>query len=174
VNRLPLLLSALAISSVAFAQQPNVGVRVGVYFPTSEAVRNGLGDTWLSYGFNFGSVQTRDGQMMGGDTFFVSREARGNRLFMGTLSYGVTVPLGEYNRFSSFRPYVAVRGGITYADFRIGTTNGSNFTFNANAEVGVTLSDNFQIALRYDMNSRTRGFDLSGASITARYNLLSF
>lgn len=156
------------------AQQPNIGVRVGVFFPTSSTVKNALGDTWLSYGFNFGTIENVDGRKMGGDTFFVTREARGNRLFLGTLSYGVTVPLGAYNRTTQFRPFFAVRGGISYADYRIGAVGGSNIIFNANAELGVNLTENFQVSIRYDMNTRTRGFDLSGGSLTARYNLLSF
>ena len=171
-------LAVISLLSVSAFAQNNVGFKVGGYFPTDSTVKNALGDTWLSYGLSFGAVEQADGRRMGEDIEFVSRESSGNRLFMGTLSYGLLQPFGNGwargQRASGTAPYFAVRGGLTYADYRIGAVDASPVLLNANAELGMTFGKNLNLSLRYDLMTETRGFNFSGATIGLKYTVVSF
>lgn len=161
-------------TSLSFANDPNVGFKIGVFLPTNSAVKTALGDSWLSYGINFGTIQDASGRSMGADTSFLSREANGNRIFMGTLSYGVLMPLGGMKYGSAAQPYLAVRAGATYADYRIGAISENGILFNGNVEVGINVGSNMNLSARYDLVGKTNGFDFSGATLQLKWQILSF
>lgn len=177
------LVAGLMIAPAVFAfadegSAPTTGFKFGVFFPNDSLVRNALGKEWTSFGLQFGRVQ-QGKRVTAFDADVISRSANGNRLFLGTLTYGIVFPLGEADpmigaRNNRVRPYAAVRAGGTYADYRIGTFDDSKLLFNANAELGVTIGNNLNLAFRYDLINKTDGLNFSGSSITLRYTLISF
>ncbi len=169
-------ITALAIASVvsasAFAQNQNyLGTDVGLYFPTSGALKTALGDQWLSWGLTTmrgGAQKASSGHSWNG----VSKSANGNHATILSYSLGSFTPLGNGN--ASVVPFFAARAGISYIDYRIGVDSGKKFGYNANVEVGIVIQGRLTLSARYDTFSKHDGYTFDGFNVSLRYGILQF
>lgn len=152
------------------------GPEVGVFLPASEKLRNALGSSWFSIGA--GSVRTGqfERQKFTWDWNTISQSKSGSKVFMGTVTYGMAIPLGQ--KYSMTQPYAAVRAGISYIDYAVnvgmGRESAKRFGPNANVEVGIMMNQRLSLAARYDLNPSYDGLGFSGLSLSLRYGLLRF
>lgn len=164
---------ALSVGVAVVSAQSSFGLRVGggIYYPSNSSVRQLFGDQWSRFGFSPGSVRVSRGSRLDFDTEVISREARGNRLFLFAPTVGFTQ---SFDSQGDFVPYIAVRTGPAYADYRIGATTRREWRVNTNVELGATAGRSFRFYGRYDLFSKRNGLDFSGFSINAEWLFVSF
>jgi hypothetical protein len=97
----------------------------------------------------------------------------GNRLFIGTLTYGYERHLTAENSVTV--PYVRVFAGGAYFDYGIdqigGRKSAKRFGTTGGAEVGVVFANRLRLAAKYNVFSKQDGFDFNGFSLSATYSL---
>lgn len=173
---LTLLALSVAVSGSAFANA-GISVAYGLYYPSSKTIRDALGGRWESFGFSPGVVGVARGMDLQTDFNGIYREANGNRIFIGTFSVGLIQNYAKKDT-ADVRPYVALRGSISYADYNIlvGSTrfDRTRALMGWNAEAGVVFSDRLVIAARYDGFQKSDGLRFDGFSLNAQLQLLRF
>jgi len=183
MNRKPLIaltaLATLALAAPASAQYGddraplNFGGQLGVYLPTSGAVRDAFGSSVLNVGLSPVSTRRQGGNGLRPELNFITASKNGNRLFIGTLTLGIERQFGEPG--SNSVPYARAFGGLSYIDFGINTGAGRvsdrKFGTTFGGEVGIVLYDRLRLAARYNVFSKASGFDFSGFSLSATYSL---
>ncbi|MCW5938369.1 MAG: hypothetical protein KF884_07540 [Fimbriimonadaceae bacterium] len=175
------VLAALTLVPVALAQSNQteqfLGPEVGVFFPTSSKLKDRLGDSWFSFGFGRSTAVPGGKTRTAVDWTGFSKSSGGNKVFMGAVTFGAVLPLGETT--SEVVPYVAGRAGLSYIDYAINVTpaqreGGKRLGYNANAEIGVNIGKRVNLAVRYDVFPQYDGFRFDGLSITLKYGLTRF
>lgn len=168
----------LAVPAVSAAQYEDsyIGPSVGIFMPIDGDLRDALGSQWLSFGLsNVKTGQARN-RMMGFNYNVTSNSRDGNKAFLLTGSYGLVQPLGD--AYSSTRPYFAIRGGLTYMDYSLDVDNdrvsAKRIGINANAELGVVISERLTLSARYDIFSAADGLSFNGLSLNLKYGLARF
>jgi hypothetical protein len=177
------VLASLAVPALAESDRW-FGPEVGVYIPTSSKLRDALGNTWVSLGAGSTSIQQTEGRKFAWDWETVSQSKSGSKVFMGSVSYGLVMPLTGAAPYalsrnnSNVQPYWAVRAGASYIDYAVnvsgGRTSGKRVGLNANAELGVLIGDRLKVSARYDYFPEHDGLNFSGVTLSARYGLLRF
>lgn len=168
-----------AVSSSAFAQNqkdPNWGVSVGYYIPTSGEIRDQFGDALLRYGISPISNKYSKNWAVTPDVSILSASRDGSRAFVLPLSLNLTKGFDQGNGTKTF---VSFGAGPAYFDYRLYRTVGLNVVeykdktvgWNANVEFGLLVNRRLSIEARYDVFEEQDGFDLSGWSISANYAL---
>lgn len=168
-------LAALIVPAFSHAQNQYLGPDVGVYYPTSATLKAALGDQWWSFGLS--ATKGGNGEKAMGPSFNgVSQTKNGNRALMLSYSYGLYQPFAKSGGRGNdgVIPFFALRGGVSYIDYRVGLASGAKFGWNANAEVGIVFSDRMTLSARYDMFSQHDGLRFDGFSINLRYGLVGF
>jgi len=178
------VLASLAVPALAQSQDRWFGPEVGIFYPTSAKLRDALGSSWVSLGAGATSLNQRQGRKMGWDWETVSQSKDGSKVFMGSVSYGLVMPLsglpdvGLSRRISGMQPYWALRAGGSYIDYAVnvpgGRSSGKRMGLNANAELGVLIGDRLKVSARYDYFPEHDGLNFSGITLSARYGLLRF
>lgn len=172
---------ALAVTPAFAQEQIGLGPRVGVFFPTSSAMRDALGDSWVSIGLGATDNSTIK-RKMGVDWNFVYQSSKGNRVLVVTPSFGLMLPLQNQPVVGNYgtQLYAAARAGISYIDYGI-TPSGSTvreserrFVLNGNVELGAALGPNWRASVRYDLMPKVDSFDFSGLSLSVTYGLFKF
>jgi hypothetical protein len=183
---LPVALVGAAALSPAQSGQAWAGPELGVFFPTSGKLREALGNSWISFGAGtLRTSQTSERRRLALDWETVSQSKSGSKVFMGAVSYGYVIPLGDAGETfgiqrgqSNFQPYAALRAGASYIDFAVNTNggreSGKRLGLNANAELGVLVGDRLRVAARYDIFPSHNGLNFSGLTLSARYGLFRF
>ncbi len=166
------LLAVLGVSAVN-AQNTIYGLKVGAgfFFPTDSFTKDIFGDTWTRLSFSPTRIQTDRQTRLDFDMQVLSRNSNSNRLFIISPSLGIRSAL---NSDGQFKPYVAARAGIGYADYRILGTSSNGILLNTNFELGAVVGDRFRIFGRYDLFSKRDGLDFSGFSINAELAVFTF
>lgn len=179
--RLRLLFSALAVGALAGAalaqNPPGFGPKFGVYFPTSTAAKDAFGDTWVSFGIGaVGREGFRERTSIVYDFNILSRNANGNRLF--ALSPSVGYRFAFAGEDDSAIPYVAVRAGLSYFDYAIGSgverQAATQLGFNGNTEFGIQFEDRLTVFVRYDVFTNAGMFNFNGFTLAANYAIVRF
>lgn len=182
-NRLCLLAAAaLTIAPLAAQAQYDhyVGPEVGVFLPTDSNLRGALGSQWWSIGVSTMKQGTMLTQKVGTNMNLISQSKNGNKVFMGSYTFGIVVPFNQDMRKanSDFQPYFAVRAGLNYTDYAITFNSqrlgGKNLGYNANAEFGIQFGDRFTVSARYDISPDYDGFNFDGLSFSLRYGIVKF
>lgn len=171
--------AVLALSSFAAAQNqkdPNWGVSVGYYIPTSGEIRDQFGDALLRYGISPISNKYSKNWAVTPDVSILSASKDGSRAFVLPLSLNLTKGFDQGNGTKTF---VSFGAGPAYFDYKLFRLVGSDVVeykdktvgWNANVEVGLLVNRRFSLEARYDWFQEQDGFDLSGWSISANYAL---
>lgn len=175
-------LAALAgFSLLATAQADdlfkNWNVSAGVYFPQSKTLKDAFGSEWINFGISPSRKPDRYGWLVSPDINVIYNDDNGNRILLIPLSVGLA------NRTkvkgSDWTPYVAMRAGVAYADYRIDFTPSSRlkdneWVANANAEVGAIYKDSLRIRARYDWYGKSNGLLFDGLSLTVSWTAIRF
>ena len=167
---------AVVLAAVsAEAQTRYIGPDVGVFYPNSSTLRNALGENWVSIGATTMRSDAGSRNGIGTNWNVISKNSGGNSVFMGSYSLGLFQPLSD---MSGTRPYVAVRGGLSYIDYAIGPDTariaGKRFGYNANAELGIIFSGRLTLSARYDVFSEHDGLNFDGLTFSLSYGIASF
>ncbi|MBS1704454.1 MAG: hypothetical protein JST40_01160 [Armatimonadetes bacterium] len=174
---LSIALGASATMAIA-ADTINIGTGLGVYLPSDRKIRNALGSQWFSIGFRPVAVSSGKNTSMGTDLNFIAREKSGNKLFIGTYTFGTTVNLAEPGGNNAAVPYVSARAGIAYFDYGIGSgasrISKKRFGYDGNVEAGVTVNRIARAYVRYDLLSRHDGFKFDGLTLGVEISLGRF
>lgn len=181
MNRKPLIaVTALALTSMGtFAQAQsdygiNLGAQVGVYMPTNGAIRDAFGSSVL----NFGLGPVGDPRRPGSGSVtpgleFLTANKNGNRLFIGTFTYGYEKHFGDEN--AKTVPYARVFAGGAYFDYGIteisGRKSAKRFGATGGAEVGVVLASRLKLSAKYNLFSKQDGFDFNGLTLSATFSV---
>ena len=171
-----LALATVALFPLAGQAQVFVGPNVGVFLPTSSFLRDKLGNSWFSIGAGRMNPEQAKERKFSPDFNMISKRANGNALFMASATYGIVSPFNESG--SEFRPYFAIRGGLSYIDYAItdgGTRRGGKkIGYNFNAEIGLIFADRVALSARYDFFSQHEGINFNGFSLNLKYGLARF
>ncbi|MCB0825271.1 MAG: hypothetical protein KDC26_03715 [Armatimonadetes bacterium] len=179
-------LSLLAVAAIvaapvfATAQDRYFGPDVGFFYPSNATMRAALGDQWISFGASSMSTGNYQSSALGTNWNAVSQNKNGNSVFMASYSLGTMQLLGGNRGMvgGGMQPFLALRGGLSYIDYAIGAgagrTSAKKFGYNANAELGIHLSQQFVVSARYDIYSRHDGFTFDGLTLNLRYGLVRF
>lgn len=173
------ILPVLAVAAACGVAQAQLALSVSyeVFYPQQQRVRDLFGATWQGIGISPSSVQIGEGLRADADFRFLTKEKGNNRVTLFTPSVGITQTFQQYAN-DGMLPYVSVRVGGTYADYRF-TSGSSTFdrsrtVFNTNAEAGVVFNRRLRMAVRYDWSGKVDGLEFRGFSFSAAYQLLSF
>ncbi|AIE83372.1 outer membrane beta-barrel protein [Fimbriimonas ginsengisoli] len=170
---------ALAAISAAHAQDQqslgvNIGGQVGVYMPTSSAVRDAFGKSVLNLGLGpVGGTNRPSSGSLTPSLELLSANKNGNRLFIGTFTYGYEKHLAPDE--STTVPYVRVFGGGAYFDYgitQVGVRNSAKkFSTTGGVEAGIVFANRLKLSAKYNVYPKQDGFDFSGFSLSATYSL---
>jgi len=184
MNRKPMIalvpMAALALAGTANAQYSkddlNFGGSVGFYLPTSSTIPDAFGSTVINYGIGpVGNKRPSSGSVTP-SLELLSANKNGNKLFIGTFTYGYEKHLADDRSMTI--PYIRVFGGLSYFDFGIDTTSGRESAkkvgYTTGAEVGLVLANRVRLAARYNFYTKENDFDFNGVSLSATYALFKF
>lgn len=154
-----------------------LGVRVGSYFPTSSEISDKLGANWYTFGISGVTTERPDGLEFNYDWNLINRDRGGNHIFIVSPTFGIKYGLSGPE--SETQPYVAVRAGLAYIDYGITRDSGQRFSakrvgYNTNAEIGINLNQNVNLALRYDFFSEFDEFSFDGFTVELSYGLVQY
>ncbi len=171
-------LTALAASAVTYGQA-SIGPAVGVFFPSSGALRDAIGPSWISFGLGHVDTQKYDRTKVAPNFNVISGDGNGNRVFIVSYTLGVTQPLSQVGLSrSSFVPYVAYRGGLSYTDYAVtmggSRVGGKALGYDINAEIGILFNKNLTLSARYDLVSEHDGLNFNGLSLSLQYGIARF
>jgi hypothetical protein len=187
MNRKPLLapvattlatVGFAAGASVACAQYPSnpvgLGLNLGLYFPSSTRVQKGMGDQVLSYGFGGTGTQRPGNGSFTPDLSLLYGSNAGNKLFIGSFTYGYEYNLEKSNR--PLVPYIRPFVGVSYFDFGITEDTGRNdlkrLGYTYGLEVGMVVSKRMRLAARYNVYSSEQSFSFNGFTLVLSYAFL--
>lgn len=170
------IIALLPVIAVAQSGQNNWGVRVGVSRFINSDMQDYLGNSKFTFGVTPISVARPGDWKIATDIDFDFANENGNRLALIPLTVGVMKRFGN-NPDSA--PYVAIRGGIAYADYSITDRfavrrSHRGFLPTANAEVGLVLRENIKVAVRYDWFGRRDDFTFDSVQLNLSVGLFKF
>lgn len=182
MNRKPLIalaiLATATVAAPALAQDgPNFGVQVGLYLPTNDRIRDAFGDSVFNFGI--GPVNgRRPGQgSVTPELNILNANRNGNRLFIGTLTYGYEQHFGVSDNASTL-PYARIFAGGSYFDYGVGIgaarQSGRRFGLTGGAEIGVILNQRLRLSARYNTFSRQDGLNFDGITLSATFAVARF
>ncbi|MBS1724966.1 MAG: outer membrane beta-barrel protein [Armatimonadetes bacterium] len=169
------LVTAPAVSNAQ--ADPYLGPSIGVFFPSNSNLRDAMGDAWISFGASRVRLDPYAKQNVGFDWNAFSKDNDGNRVFMLVGSMGYTIPFSKPG--DSMRPYLAVRGGLTYIDYAVNLTpanrvGGKKIGANANVEIGINVGDRLNVSARYDIMPSYDSLNFSGFSLALKWGIAKF
>lgn len=170
-------MTALAIAGSAHAQSDqqdlNFGGTVGYYMPTNSVIKSAFGKSVINYGIGpVGNRRPSSGSVTP-SLEFISASKDGNKLFIGTFTYGYEMHLADDHSMTV--PYIRGFGGLSYFDFGIdqigGRESGKRFGYTGGAEAGLVIANRLRLSARYNFFSKVDGFDFNGLTLSATYAL---
>jgi len=173
-------MAALALAGTAQAQYSkddlNFGGSVGFYMPTNSKIKDAFGSSVINYGIGpVGNKRPSSGSVTP-SLEILNANKNGNKLFIGTFTYGYEKHLAADNAVTI--PYIRVFGGLSYFDYGIdqigGRQSAKKVGYTTGAEVGLVLANRVRVAARYNFYTKQDDFDFNGLSLTATYALFKF
>jgi len=184
MNRKPMIalvpMAALALAGAAHAQYDkedlNFGGSVGFYMPTSSVIKDAFGSSVINYGIGpVGNKRPSSGSVTP-SLEILSANKNGNKLFIGTFTYGYEKHLADDRSMTV--PYIRVFGGLSYFDYGIdqigGRQSAKKIGYTTGAEFGLVLASRLRLSARYNFYTKQDDFDFNGLSLTATYALFKF
>jgi hypothetical protein len=167
---------AIAVPSLAAAQDAYFGPQVGFFFPKDEQLRDALGDSWFSFGASRLRAFQADQGKLAFDWNAIGQKNDDNAIFILTGSVGYVIPFAPPG--SDTEPYAALRAGLSYIDYAVDTTSGRQsgkvLSPNANAAFGINFNRRVNLEVRYDVWSGYDGLSFDGLTLSLRVGLLRF
>ena len=167
---------AVAVPMAAKAQDAYFGPQIGFFFPSSAAMRDALGDSWFSFGASRIRIFDVNQAKWSHDWSAINQRRDGNSIFILTGSMGYAYPLSAGTE--KYKPYFAIRGGISYIDYAIttggGRKAGKRFGLNGNTAIGVNIDRRINIEARYDVFSAQDGLSFDGLTLYLRVGIARF
>ncbi len=167
-------LSFVAASAVCLAQdQPplNFGGSVGIYYPSSKLVKAAFGSSVINYGISPVSSTRPSAGSLTPSLDFTTANKNGNKLFIGTLTYGYEYHLGDDS--GTTIPYARVFGGGSYFDYGIdqpgARLSAKRIGYTYGAEAGLVFAKRLRVSVRYNAYSKENIFDFNGITLSASY-----
>lgn len=181
MDRRPIVaLAALALAVPAQAQFNNrdesvsLGAKVGVYMPSDRFIRDSFGDSIISYGLGSVAPNRPTSGKLTPELDFISANKNGNKLFVGTFSYGYEYHFSKDDQATTV-PYARLFGGAAYFDYGVDTLGGrksaKRIGLNYGAELGVVFAGRVRLAARYNAFNEQDGLDFSGFNLSATVNI---
>jgi len=147
-----------------------IGIDVGVYYPTDSVIR-GVYGTGLKLGISPVTHIRNDNWHLDGDISIIADNHEGNKLFILPVNAAFERSFGPDNADS--QPFVRLSAGAVYNDhsFNIGATHYSAKTVGGDAavEVGTVLSKKLRLSARYNLFTKSDGFEFSGFTFSVQY-----
>jgi hypothetical protein len=168
------IVAALLVVSPVFAQKKSnrlgIGVSFGAFFPTDKRVIEATSSSTYSFGLSPTNIYYKDGLNSTFDVQILSNNLRGSKYFVLIPSYGYVKTFGDKDKVSGVKPFAALRVGPAYSDFSMVSgvntkSRGKQLGFNANAELGVFMSETVRLSARYDVFSKTKQYKWDGLSL---------
>jgi hypothetical protein len=181
MNRKPLIalvpMATLALAGAAHAQYNqqdlNFGGSVGFYMPTNSVIKDAFGKSVINYGIGPVGTNRPTSGSISPSLQFISANKNGNKLFIGTFTYGYEKHLADDKSMTV--PYIRGFGGLSYFDFGIGPTatrvSDKKFGYTGGAEVGLVFARRIRLSAQYNFFSKVDGFDFNGLTLSATYAL---
>lgn len=156
-----------------------VGMEFSAFFPTDKDIIRAFSSSTYALGLTPTSIYFKEGNHFVWDLAFNGDSQNGSRYFSVVPSFGYMSVLSSEGSASSFKPYFAARVGPAYTDYSVGYTGfarvkGRKFGWNANAEVGLFLTDKIRISARYDKFSELDGLDFGGLRTAITWQFARF
>lgn len=166
-----------------------LGVDVGAYYPTNAAIR-GVYGTGIKLGVSPVTHIRSDNWHLDGDLSLISDNHNGNKLFILPVNAAYERSFGPDGADS--QPFVRFSAGVVYNDHTfdidsalvpgiarpaISTTRHfSSKTVGADGavEVGTVLSRKLRLSARYNLFSKSDGFDFSGFTFSVQYAAIRY
>lgn len=148
-----------------------LGVKGGIYFPSSSKARQNFGDSWTHWGFSSVSAKPVSGGWRPTWDFEIyNNNGGGSRVTLIPVTLGVVKGLAADQ---DSQPYVAARAGVFWGDVRSSDlgVDTDKFGITGNVALGYVFNKKFFIEARYDIFDKVGGVDFSGASINAGVKL---
>ena len=174
------VLATLALAAPASAQfgdddeKPSVGVKAGIFMPSDKFIQDVFGKSILTYGLGSVAPHRPTAGTLTPELDFVSASKDGNKLFIGSFTYGYEYHFADDK--SNTVPYARVFGGASYFDYGINTVNGRQASkrigTNFGGEVGIVLGGRLRIAPRYNAYNKQDDFNFNGFNLSATLNIL--
>jgi len=173
-------MAALALAGSANAQYDkqdlNFGGTIGYYMPTNSVIKDAFGKSVINYGIGpVGNKRPSSGSVTP-SLEFISANKDGNKLFIGTFTYGYEKHLADDRSMTV--PYIRGFGGLTYFDYGIdligGRKSGKKIGTTAGAEAGLVFAGRLRLSARYNFFSKVDGLDFNGLTLSATYALFKF
>jgi hypothetical protein len=173
--------SAIALATPAQAQFQKseggvgLGVKAGIYMPTDKFIRDSFGNSILNYGIGSVAPNRPTSGTLTPELDFISADKNGNRLFIGSLTYGYEYHFSKDDQATTV-PYARLFAGGAYFDYGVNTVNGRQSSkrigLNYGAELGVVFAGKVRLAARYNAFNEQDGFNFSGFNLSATVNLI--
>lgn len=151
------------------------GVSYGAYFPKSGEIRDLFGDSMPRYGISPVSKRFDKQWDVNTDINILTASGDDAHLLLIPFTVGASMAFGG----TGLRTYVAANAGPAYYDYKlqrdvastdvIQTFRKKKIGWNTNFEAGILINKRFSVVARYDLFSKSEGFDFSGFSINANY-----
>lgn len=179
MRRLLIVSAALGVTAAAHAQYSDpktyLGGSVGIYMPTNSMIRDRLGNSTVTFGLGNVGDLPNEAKRIASDFDFITASKDGNRLFVGSLTFGYTRRLGS-SLYKTTVPYVKLFAGPSYFDYAVDTTggrlSGKKIGLNYGAEAGLLFVNRVKLSARYMGLSEQKGLDFSGFILSATVNIL--
>jgi hypothetical protein len=167
---------ATVLASAQSQNQINFGGSVGLYLPSSALVRDAFGKSVLSIGVSPVSSSRPSSGSLTPSFQTLSADQNGNRLFIGTFTYGYEYHVGDDT--GTVVPFARGFGGASYFDFGISEPSGrqslKRVGFTYGAEIGAVIGKRLQVSARYNVYSKEDYFDFNGITLSATYAIISY
>lgn len=166
-----------------------LGIDVGAYYPTNSTIR-GVYGTGIKVGISPVTHIRSDNWHLDGDVSLITDNHNGNKLFILPVNVAYERAFGPDD--SDSQPFVRLSVGAVYNDHTFDvdsslvpgiarpaistTSHFSSKTVGADAaiEVGTVLSRKLRLSARYNLFSKSDGFDFSGFTFSVQYAVIRY
>ncbi len=167
-----------------------IGIDAGLYYPTNSVIRDVYG-TGVKLGISPVTHIRNDNWHLDGDLSLISDDHNGNKLFILPVNAAFERAFGPEDGAS--QPFIRISAGAVYNDHTFdvptnevpgiahpglppATSHFSNKTVGADAaiEVGTVLSRKLRLSARYNLFSKSDGFDFSGFTFSVQYSAFRY
>lgn len=147
-----------------------IGVEAGVYFPTSDLLRDRFGSSIMRFGLTPTMIRRTADWRPSFEFGFMGGRGHGDRFAVYPLTVGVQKSFGDPNEKTA--PFVRAGVGVAYFDYDITKNNldnvrGRKFGMATALEAGVISGDRFRASVRGYFFPKQDGIDFGGILISA-------
>ena len=166
------VLSLVASAPGQSASDSMFGLKMGLFYPSSAALRDALGGQWFSIGLTRVRTGARAGTKIVTDLELIRHKDGGNKVAMFTPSVSVYKDFAQPG--DKTFPFVSVGAGLSYFDYTLTTAGVRSSTKRLGPslimQAGYIVDGRFIFTLRYNWMPNYDGYGFSGLSISAGYS----